>query len=560
MTITTRGLASVTRTGYAVPVVRAAVRILREMPVEQRLASPESARRFAPRGPWPLVAAFVVFLLAVACAHAVTPLRGVAPIAYDTAAITLYFDRIVSGELLEAFVPTTPKPLLSVLYGTIWQLTHDWRPMVWLAVGAGATAASLATLLGWRVAGPAAGWFAGVGLAVAPLMVWESLQALATPWAVLGWVAAGLAVTRDRPRYGIAGVALLVATLARVETLAIVGAAVATLILLRWGPGGIRRPTPRAAWLVPVLPLLAIPILLGHDWLLVRDPLYWAGVSGRYSATKARRPAGSRAWDASRRSCSRPLGGIAGICVLAVVGIAAMWRAMARALAIGVMALAGGVTGFMLIIGYQGYVVPDRYASPIVVSAILAGGIGLGATVTWVAARLGRHPEGGVAAGRMGARAVPIIAGVIGIGAVVILSWPIAPFDRSLLRAADRRVDVYRDTDRVEPVLAEAVLPGSDGAPAPLLLVPSQVYLRSALELDIDLTRIAPGNADVMDVAAGDPPPERTILYLSALDPRELSGELAVAAPTMVGSTLVVPIVADPRRGTWVVRLESSAS
>jgi hypothetical protein len=48
-------------------------------------------------------------------------------VAFDGASSVLYFDRIVSGQRLEAFVNTTPKPLLTLVYGVAHSLTGDWR-------------------------------------------------------------------------------------------------------------------------------------------------------------------------------------------------------------------------------------------------------------------------------------------------------------------------------------------------------------------------------------------------------------------------------------------------
>lgn len=49
----------------------------------------------------------------------------------DAAASVLYFQRLVAGQRLEAFVPTTPKPLLTLVDGTTWSLLHDWRALTW---------------------------------------------------------------------------------------------------------------------------------------------------------------------------------------------------------------------------------------------------------------------------------------------------------------------------------------------------------------------------------------------------------------------------------------------
>src|SRR5207245_300577 len=48
----------------------------------------------------------------------------------DAAASVLYFDRLAHGHRLESFVPTTPKPLLTLLFGLTWILVNDWRSLV----------------------------------------------------------------------------------------------------------------------------------------------------------------------------------------------------------------------------------------------------------------------------------------------------------------------------------------------------------------------------------------------------------------------------------------------
>ena len=132
-----------------------------------------------------------------------------------------------------------------------------------------------------RITGPVAGAFSAVAVLAAPTLLFDVGYALATPWALLGWVAAGPAVTAERPRYGLAGLALLLATLARIETLVVVGLALSVLAMAsiaRW-------PVPRRAWLVPLIALGALPVMCLHDWLLSGDPPLWSTVAVRYSQT-----------------------------------------------------------------------------------------------------------------------------------------------------------------------------------------------------------------------------------------------------------------------------------
>ena len=51
-----------------------------------------------------------------------------------------------------------------------------------------------------------------------PSLAGELIIASAVPCAMVGWTAAGLAVTAPRPRYALAGLALALASLARCET------------------------------------------------------------------------------------------------------------------------------------------------------------------------------------------------------------------------------------------------------------------------------------------------------------------------------------------------------
>ena len=46
------------------------------------------------------------------------------------------FPADLSGQRLESFVPTTPKPLLTLEYGLAWAGMADWRELVWLTIAA----------------------------------------------------------------------------------------------------------------------------------------------------------------------------------------------------------------------------------------------------------------------------------------------------------------------------------------------------------------------------------------------------------------------------------------
>lgn len=150
--------------------------------------------------------------------------------------------------------------------------------------------AGLAALLAWRVMGAVAAGIVVVGFIGNRFLLLEAANAYAVPWAVALWSLAGLMVTARRPRWGLAGLALLLATLARFETVVLVAAIAFALaaVEIRWrapwaSGGSAMRVVPGRAWLLVGLPLVALPVMLFHDWLLTGDPMFWSSVSARYT-------------------------------------------------------------------------------------------------------------------------------------------------------------------------------------------------------------------------------------------------------------------------------------
>ena len=69
-------------------------------------------------------AAFGIALLLI------SPL-GDSPVGYDTAASVLYFKRLTHQQILEAPYGATPKPLMTVVDGTLYRL-GGWAAISWL--------------------------------------------------------------------------------------------------------------------------------------------------------------------------------------------------------------------------------------------------------------------------------------------------------------------------------------------------------------------------------------------------------------------------------------------
>src|SRR5438093_1285054 len=229
------------------------------------IASPRAARYLGLSGTFAAVAV-VVFWLA-------RPLQG-GPAGPDAASSVLFFDRIASGQRLETWVNTTPKPLLTLVLGGLHGLTGDWRPGAVASVLITALGMVLAVELVRRVAGIEAGVFAGVALVGSLSLEAEANWSYGLPWAFALWMADGLALIRPSPRYGLAGGFLLLASLVRPETFIFLGVA---LLLLGWQTLRGPRP-PRAAWLVMLGGLAVVGYCL-HDLLLTGDPLWWTKVA-----------------------------------------------------------------------------------------------------------------------------------------------------------------------------------------------------------------------------------------------------------------------------------------
>src|SRR5688572_17214466 len=75
-----------------------------------------------------IVAAFLVAL--GAAAELARPFRG-ASIAFDSQVAVLHWQRISGGQVLEMFVTTTSKPVLTVAYGLLHAISGDWRTVAW---------------------------------------------------------------------------------------------------------------------------------------------------------------------------------------------------------------------------------------------------------------------------------------------------------------------------------------------------------------------------------------------------------------------------------------------
>ena len=487
---------------------------------------------------------------------------GAASIAPDAQAAVLHFDRIVSGRLLEQYVYTTPKPLLTAVFGVLYTATGDWRALSIATLAAYIVAVILAVILARRYGGLVAAIFAGVALIVSSSLLFDVGFALATPWAAMGWFGAGLAVSGIRPRYALTGVLLCLATLARLETAVLSGVVLACLVAA-WAfshaplRAGIRPPA--AAWLVPLIAFAAFPVMMLHDWRLTGDPLFWSGVAERYTEQVGSRvPSGSeignliigRYW------------AFGSLTLLAIVGAIRLALTRAWPILIGLAGLGPAVAVFLVFLAMRGIYVSERYLAAEDVAVAWAAAIGAGA----IASRVGLAGFADIA-GRAGIREMlaPLASSVGLAAAALLVAGPLWQADPTLpdTVATSRRLAASTDqaVSAIAPVLdtipaARRVLAPGDEAPQPIVLAPKPVRIRLAISLGLALPMVATTNGDAIDLASGYPGVGQIVFHSPDGDtPAARWPELEVSRRTIVDGVAVDPLLSHPGRA-WVLRIE----
>jgi len=273
-----------------------------------------------------------------------------------------------------------------VVFGILYDIFHDWRVLVWATIGAYASGISVAALVARRVAGLGAAAFATIALIASSALLIDVSRGYAVAWALLGWAAAGLAVTAQRPRYDIAATALFLASLARIETFMVLATAAAALLAASvLGRHRAELAPPRSAWVL-LAAFLALPVMLLHDWLLIGDPLYFAAVSARFSAAvpdviAGQTPSYMAGW------VTRFILGFGAVTALAILGLVLLIRQRQNRLVLGLLALGPGVGSFLVFLTVRGTYVSTRYAMPIELAILFLAGVGFGALrVPWLVA------------------------------------------------------------------------------------------------------------------------------------------------------------------------------
>ena len=520
------------------------------------------------RNPWTM-AGLVGLLAAVVLWLVVQPLAG-ASNDTDAAASVLYFERLVHGQRLEAFVPTTPKPLLTVVYGVAWALTGDWRTLTILSVAVGAAAVALAARLAARLAGNAAA--AAAAIVIVGLLAWpdfglEVAQANSFVWGLALWLLAGVLVTADRPRPWLAGAVFVLAGLTRTETIWLLGAAFgcAAWIWLRALRGGDR------AQLRTVLPLLlgalAIPLACLHDLLLTGRPLYWLGVPAGYTAVAYPGLASVSPVESIRKELVHYEPALA-LLALALLGGAWLIHSRRRAVALALASLAGGVLLTLVVLAWRAVFISARYYEEADAAVLLAAAIGTAALIVWTFDRLARSR---VDADRWRSLATAVVATALVLGVVAVdvphgtVESEVAPTGQAYAALQTRINDltpILTGAQGGTAELAGANYPVADPATC-RLFVPRSLLPIVSLETGAPITALGDSYLAFRDGKYALKPGQ-WVLHISAADGSGgVYAPFEHSAPTTLTAVsgqrvAVVPVITDPDRGLWLDRIDAA--
>ena len=479
-----------------------------------------------------------------------TRLGGPTMLDPDEHASALYFDRLVHGRRLEQDVFSTPKPLLTLVHGLGWTLSHDWHVGAALTVVAFAVAVVTFARTAGRVSGPVA-----AVLTVLLFLGWAewSLQVArgnSVVWVLACWgVAADALVARGPsgaagPGWGIAAVALLLAGLARSETWLLFPVPV-LFGLLAW-----RRGERRGLFLL--LPLLAPALWLLHDGLLSGSALYSVHTPSAYTDAypPGRRVIPPGGW--VRRFLGSYSRDAAAILLTVSAAFGAVFLSLRRK-ALGLVVATGILfLGVWVLLGRHAadgvYVSPRYFLLPNLALRGLAV-FGLAVPLDLLLARL-PMPRRVLRAGVAG------LCVTVAALALSLLLWPLTPADDTYRMA--RENGIRRGRIAVAAVRALGPVANEQGT---VLLVPSLLRNRIAVELDLPVTRV---RDDLLTVRVGKGQrfgrqlvrtlPGVDAVVVDARDARY--APLAVSGPTRFGVDVVVPLEIDKSLGLYVVRVD----
>jgi hypothetical protein len=329
----------------------------------------------------------------------------------------------------------------------------------------------------------------------------------------------------------------------------------------------VRRAAPPETlrWWLLAVAVLALPIMLIHDWLLTGDPLYWVSVPEAFSRGNpdaVLSPAGLTGAMTARYL------GMPVLTVLGVVGLAVLAGRRAWIPLLGLLGMSLGIAAFLELLALRGTYVSARYYAAIDLALLIAASVGAAAALEGgrrVVARVTGRAEGGGRAHLVAAMATTAGAVVLALASI----WPVASFSATFRTAARTQLQQAEHADDVLPALSAevAAVPGAGIFPAPdapmsndpadlVVLVPPLERPRLAVDLSMPLTQITSAPLAWLARGPGFLPYGDVIFHDELADRGGVYNVLEVDAPTTVGDVTLIPIVADPTAGLWVQRIQ----
>ncbi|HEY3524158.1 MAG TPA: hypothetical protein VGK63_10655 [Candidatus Limnocylindrales bacterium] len=510
------------------------------------------------RRPGPTVlAAAGLFIVAIGYALRLVRPLSAASVGPDAIAPVTELRRLLAGQPVEGYLTQTSKPLFDLLYGTLHAVDPGWRGVALAAVLAFGLAVALGAVLAHRIGGPASGAFAAFGLLVSPALLLDVNLAYAVTWLVLLLVIAGLAVAGPRRRYGLAGVALMLAGLVRPEAIAVTLVATAVLLVVEIlaATGRANRP-PRRAYLV-LVGFLTIPILAAHDALLFGNGLYWANAAAENSAGRNTLGlVGMIGWMVGHFL------GEATLLPLAAVGLWLLGHRRQWPLLIGLVGVIFGIAALFVVSGARGTLIPARYLFPVDIGLVFASAIGISALDL-------PGPRGVITRWLRDSVAVAVAMLALGILVAGVVA-PVGLLDKAVRDAVRANVTLHANGHRAIAVLESYLgpppswrgLPAGDGfADAPLVIVAPQIRQEAVADLDLPLTEVGYDWPRFVNPMKGRPMPG-TLLYVDRHDQtlNRHSRVLRISTPTTIDGRRYVPLFVDQTRGIWVLRVEDATA
>ena len=495
----------------------------------------------------------------------------------DAAASVMYYGRIVDGHRLEAFFPTTPKPLLTFLYGLAWSLTHDWHSLAVMTIAAGALGVGLAARLAARLGGVPAAAFVSVGLLAWPDFRLEVGDANSFVWGLALWLLAAVLITADRPRPWAAGAALLLAGLARTETVWLVAALAAWAALVAFQS---RRTGDRSGLrltLPPLIGALAVPLACVHDFLLSGRPLYWLSVPGGYTALAYPDLASASPLATLHKEALHYIP-LVSLLVIAAIGLAWLATTRWRAVSFALVALIVGVLGTLVVIAWRGVFVSERYYeeadAAILLAAAVGGGLLVRMSMEWAADRSaggrGLVPAAGLPWRRRAA--LGGVAVLLALG-VAWLAVPQGAVEPALARAGQEDAALTA----VEPTLDGSVAGASGetmtiaGVSYPAVdprgcrvFVPRWALPRLSVDTGAPTTALGDSWLAFRDGDYSELSPGQWVLHVIADDGRggvyaPFEHSVPITLNTKAGVPLtLIPVFVDEKAGVWLLRIEGT--